>query len=81
MSTEKKIFKILSCLSEREDIKNNDSLQDDLGLDSLQMVILLVEIENVFKIELEEKDMNPYDLIDVSDIIALIKKYKGEKNV
>ena len=59
-------------------------LAGDLALDSLRMVMLLVMIEDVFDIELNESDMNPFELVTVKDVINLVAKYKieseGEKN-
>lgn len=56
----------------------------DLALDSLRMVMLLVMIEDIFEIELNESDMNPFELVSVQDVINLIAKYKieseGEEN-
>ena len=51
-------------------------LLDDLSLDSLCMVMLLVMIEDVFEIELDESDMNPFALVTVEDVISLVSKYK-----
>lgn len=57
----------------------------DLAMDSLCMVMLLVTIEEVFEIELDESDMNPFALVTVQDVINLVAKYKveseGENNV
>lgn len=75
MSTEDKVKKILSSLSGEEDIKSETSLQNDLALDSLAMVALLVEIEDTFNIELDESDMNPFDLTTVQSVINMVKKY------
>ena len=44
------------------------------------MVTLLIEIEEQFGIELDEKDMNPFDLVTVSDAIRLAERYIGDKN-
>ena len=49
-----------------------------LALDSLRMVMLLVMIEDVFEIELDESDMNPFKLRTVNDVINLVSKYKIE---
>ena len=54
------------------------TLQNDLQMDSLRMVMLLVMIEDTFEIELDESDMNPFVLITVQDIIDLVAKYKLE---
>jgi len=75
-----KVIKILAELSGTEGISPEDHLQNDLGLDSMLMVTLLIEIEEKFSIELNESDMNPFDLNTVQDVIALVKKYGGDKN-
>ena len=78
MKPEKKIKSILSELSGEKRIKNSARLQEDLSLDSLSMVTLLIEIEEQFGIELDEKDMNPLELTDVQSVIDMVKKYGGE---
>ena len=50
----------ISILEKMSGIKIDDpdmSLQNNLGLDSLEMVLLLVEIEDSFDIEIKESDM------------------------
>lgn len=78
MKSEKKIKGILSELSGEKRIKNSARLQENLALDSLSMVTLLIEIEEQFGIELDEKDMNPLELTDVQSVIDMVKKYGGE---
>ena len=80
MNTEEKIREILFELSGMEITDNNASLQEDLALDSLAMFMLLIEIEEEFGIELEESDMNPFELNTVQDIINLVSKYLGDEN-
>ena len=75
MAVDEKVKTILSELSGQRVIENDFSLQNDLALDSLSMVTLLIEIENVFEIQLDEADMNPFDLETVDDIIALVERY------
>ncbi|MBR3686749.1 MAG: acyl carrier protein [Clostridia bacterium] len=72
-----KLKEILSLLSGIENICPEHQLQDDLVLDSLQMVTLLILLEENFEITLSESDMNPFDLITVSDIVSLLAKYVG----
>ncbi len=55
-------------------------LLSDLAMDSLRMVMLLVMIEEVFAIELDESDMNPFALVSVQDVIDLVAKYKVERD-
>ena len=80
MNLEEKIREILFELSGIETTDNETSLQADLALDSLAMVMLLIEIEEEFGIELEESDMNPFELNTVQDIIDLVSKYLGDEN-
>ena len=75
MLVKERVFKILSKLSGKAEINDNDMLLASLGLDSLAMITLLLELEKEFGIELAESDMNPYDLTSVADVVALAEKY------
>lgn len=80
MNVEEKIREIIFELSGEmvEDV--SDALERDLMLDSLSMVTLLIEIEEMFEIELDEKDMNPFELITVEDVVKMVEKYIGDEN-
>ena len=81
MQAHEKISEILSELTGIDSINTKDSLQADLGLNSIQMVTLLIMIEDTFGIFLNEEDMNPYDLVYVYQVIDMVKKYiKGDEN-
>ena len=81
MKVREKISEILSELTGIDSINTKDSLQEDLGLNSIQMVTLLIMIEDTFGIFLNEEDMNPYDLVYVYQVIDMVKKYiKGDEN-
>ena len=80
MQVTDKVISILEDLSGKKEVGQQERLQEELGLDSLSMVRLLVEIEEAFEITLDESDMNPYDLITVSDVIKLVGKYRGDLN-
>ncbi len=75
-----KVCVILSELSGMETICLEHELQSDLGLDSLQMVTLLMMLEENFQITLDESDMNPFDLINVWHVVNLVEKYAGGEN-
>ena len=75
MKINEKVFEIIKELSGMDEIKEADNLQADLTMDSLGMVTLLMEIEECFEIELEESDMNPFDLAAVSDVLKLVERY------
>mgnify|MGYP001025718024 FL=1 len=77
MNIEEKGKGILSEFSGGEVVANDTILQDDLALDSLLMLTLLVEIEKTFGIELDEADMNPFDLTTVQDVVDMVGKYCG----
>ncbi len=70
-----KVTAILSELSGIETICLEQELQGDLGLDSLQMITLLILLEENFHIVLDESDMNPFDLINVWHVLILVEKY------
>ena len=81
MQAHEKISEILSELTGIDSVNTKDSLQEDLGLNSIQMVTLLIMIEDTFGIFLNEEDMNPYDLVYVYQVIDMVKKYiKGDEN-
>lgn len=78
MLIDKKLSEIIKELSGKEQFSIEDRLQEDIGLDSLGMVMLLIEVEEKFSLELNETDMNPFELSSVKDVINLIKKYLDE---
>ena len=80
MNIEEKVKYILCQLSGEETFENSSLLQEDLAFDSLSMVTMLVEIEDVFDIELDESDMNPFDLSTVQNVIDMVTKYVGDEN-
>lgn len=50
-------------------------LNEDLGLDSLNIVELMVELEERFDIEIDESDLDPATLQTVEQVYALVTKY------
>lgn len=75
-----KVSDILSELSSAEAVALKNRLRDDLTLDSLHMVMLLLELEDKFDIVLDESDMNPFNLVTVEDVVSLVRKYCGDGN-
>ena len=74
------VFKILSDLLGVSVNEAQMRLVEDIGLDSLMLVTMLIEIEEEFNIELNESDMNPYDFITAGDVIAMTERYVGDVN-
>lgn len=73
-----KVNEILKKKSFCDEITSELKLREDLGLDSLNMVELMVAIEDKFNIEIEESDLDPAALQTVSQIYDLIEKYTEE---
>lgn len=80
MEKKEKVIEIIKELSGLEYVSLDASLQGEIKLDSLSMVNLLIQIEDEFLIELDESDMNPFDLETVESVINLVEKYVGDKN-
>jgi acyl carrier protein len=80
MNVYDKVEVILKELSGNETIGLESILGSDLALDSLSMVTLMIELEEDFEIRFDESDLNPFDLVRVSDVVELVKKYVGEEN-
>lgn len=77
MNVEQKVKGILCELSGEQEMENAATLQGDLALDSLSMVMMLIQIEDVFGIELHDADMNPLDFNTVQNVIDMVAKYCG----
>lgn len=75
MNNANRVFEIINVLSGAENITESCELVNDLGMDSIEMVALLIDIEESFDIRLDESDMNPFDLITVGDVVKLVDKY------
>ncbi len=74
--TEESVLELLGNLSGSPVTDLSVKLADDLALDSLRMVTLLILLEDTFEIELDESDMNPFQLITAADVAALAQKYQ-----
>ena len=75
LKLENDVIGVINDIASAEVKTNTDSLTYDLGMDSLGMVILLTMIEDTFEIELDESDMNPFELQTVQNVIDLVAKY------
>ena len=80
MDVQERVFNIIRELSGVENVNLDSSLLGEIYLDSLSMVTLLIMVEDGFNIVLDESDMNPFDLITVNDVVALVTKYIGDEN-
>ena len=78
-NTEARVIEIIEKLSSSGVESYDQKLKDDLGLDSLNTVILIVTVEETFEIELQESDMNPAIFNTVGDIVNLVNRYVEAK--
>ncbi len=58
----------------KESITEDTDLVEDLGVDSLDMVDLVLAMEQEFGIEIKDEDITP-DIRTVRDIVELLGKY------
>ena len=73
--TETKVMAMLKKLWHMPHLCETDRLLIDLGLDSLDMVTLFLELEDHFHITLGETDIDMMRLKTVADVIHLVAKY------
>ena len=55
-------------------ISGEDDLKNDLGIDSLDMIELIIAIEEEFKFEFEESDLDTSKINTVDDLFLLVEK-------
>lgn len=70
------IIKVISSLSPflDEDVSLEDELTS-IGIDSLKRVELIVAIEDAFNIIFDDSDLEPGQLMTVSNVVELTEKY------
>ena len=71
MNLHEKVSNIFTKYSKNADINNDTSLKE-LGLDSLDLVEVLMDIEEEFGIEFEDEEMMA--LSTVNDVLAIIER-------
>lgn len=75
-----KVINILrECEVDEKDIYNHNFIENEI-LESLQIAEIVMNLEDVFSIELDGADIIPENFINVEEIEKLIIKYLG-KNV
>lgn len=76
MDQKSEIIKVISSVSpfSDEDVRLEDELAL-IGIDSLKRVELIVAIEDAFSIIFDDSDLDPSQLVNVSDVVKLTEKY------
>ena len=58
-------------------ITSTSELRNDLGLDSLDAVDLVIEIEDIFKFPIEEPILSEFcESLTVGDVVSFIEKHR-----
>jgi acyl carrier protein len=72
---EQKVIRILADLAKRapEDLSPQDSLIDDLGIDSIQFLELFATLEEEFGFELEVNDLRPELFRSVRSVFEFVQ--------
>ncbi|PWW02858.1 acyl carrier protein [Paenibacillus cellulosilyticus] len=55
-------------------VESHSLLKDDLGIDSFQFVQLVVELENTFKIRIDDAHLNMNRYTDVASLSAYLSE-------
>lgn len=55
-----------------EDIADNDNLYDDIGLDSLDMVELIMDVERALEISVPDESINDFKRLTVGELAERI---------
>lgn len=58
-------------------VKESDRFKEDLGLDSLNLVSLIVAVEDALQIEFDAAALDPEVLVDVHSLITLVDETLG----
>ena len=61
---------------ELPELTPSTQLRDELGLNSLDAVDLVIELEELFEIELDDEEMSAFE--NVGDIISAVKTRLGQ---
>ncbi|GFI46781.1 acyl carrier protein [Lachnospiraceae bacterium] len=73
---EKEIIEVIAPMSllDVDEITEND-LFSDIGVDSLKLVEIIMNLEDRFNITFADFELNPENLTTVKSVIALVKRY------
>ena len=74
------VYEIIRDACGIDEINDDMSLENDLGLDSLSRILLLVTLEENCNITFEASDLEPEDLKTVGGFVRLAEKYEVIKN-
>jgi len=75
------IKKLIATVTEREpeEISDDASFKDDLGVDSLMAMEVMISVDRKFKIDIPEEQFNEIDNVDAA--VAAVRRYLPQPGV
>lgn len=74
------IVKISDNTINKDQITENNFLIEDFNFDSLKLMLLVLEIEEMFNVEMQEEDLDIDKLNNLLELNKLIEKYENKQN-
>jgi acyl carrier protein len=71
MNAEKEVIEVISKVAKGKEVTVDSNIKD-LGLDSLDVVDMLMDIEDKYNIEFENEEMTSF--VTIRDVIASVEK-------
>jgi acyl carrier protein len=71
MNAEKEVIEVISKVAKGKEVTVDSNIKD-LGLDSLDVVDMLMDIEDKYNIEFENEEMTSF--VTIKDVIASVEK-------
>jgi acyl carrier protein len=71
MNAEKEVIEVISKVAKGKEVTADSNIKD-LGLDSLDVVDMLMDIEDKYNIEFENEEMTSF--VTIKDVIASVEK-------
>lgn len=76
-AVKKTVISVLGAPVDAHSIQTSASYKEDLGLDSLAILEIAVEVERVFEIEVPEEELE--QVVTIGDTVALVGRYLDMK--
>ncbi len=71
--TFRKVKEVIGNVCGAQEIKGDDLLKEELGVDSLALVEVVAELEDKFSVEFDMGSLNPDELMTVADLVSLVE--------
>lgn len=68
-----KVKEVIGNVCGAQEIKEDDLLKEELGVDSLALVEVVAELEDKFSVEFDMGSLNPDELMTVADLVSLVE--------